>query len=302
MITCGALYGFAWVYHCRYNITDSVKKRFLNPNPPPLIRKGEHFPREKEEKEVKKAFLNQTDSLGLVGVVFGPAGTGKSNVVRTVCRSNKEGVIYMEIGSPRQFPYHLAKACGVPVEPNWWDAVVAKLFGPTFQTYVSLPSSDQDALALVLPIIAEGAKAYKTENESIPVLFIDGVDILAKEEDNRLYVNLVDWAKKCANEDSLRIVLVCSDSHVLVLDQQSFKSRLDALIEIDDASETQAVEKLMMGKYKFTADLAKSTYDIVGGRLADIHKMVSIWRRVRPTKTLCEVIHEALNRRTNKDK
>ena len=314
MITCGAMYGFAFVYHRWYNMTESVKKRFLNPLPPPLIREGDHFPREKEEKEIQEAFLNKSDSLGLVGVVFGPAGTGKSNVVRTVCRSNKEGgVIYMEIGSPRQFPYHLAKACGVPLEPNWWDAVVAKLFGPTFRTYVTLPSSDQDALALVLPIIAEGAKAYIAEGAKaegakaegakaegakaegakaegakkkkyIPVLFIDGVDILAKEEDNRLYVNLVDWAKKCANEDSLRIVLVCSDSHVLALDQQSFKSRLDALIEIDDASETQAVEKLMMGKYKFTADLAKSTYDIVGGRLADIHKMVSIWMRAKPVE------------------
>eukprot|EP00731_Ephydatia_muelleri_P009950 Em0005g536a len=279
VITSGVLYCFAWVYHRRYNMTNSVKKRFLNPNPPPLIREGEHFPREKEEKEIQKAFLmDQTDSLGLVGVVFGPAGTGKSNVVRTVCRSNTKGVIYMEIGSPRQFPYHLAKACGVPVEPNWWDAVVAKLFG-TFRTYVTLPSSDQDALALVLPIIAEGAKAYIKKNKSIPVLFIDGVDILAKEEDNRLYVNLVDWAKKCANEDSLRIVLVCSDSHVLVLDQQSFKSRLDALIEIDDASETQAVNELMIEKYKFPTDLATSTYNIVGGRLADIHKMVSIRRR-----------------------
>eukprot|EP00731_Ephydatia_muelleri_P000112 Em0001g112a len=255
----------------------------------------------------KKAFLNQTDSLGLVGVVFGPAGTGKSNVVRTVCRSNK-GVIYMEIGSPRQFPYHLAKACGVPVEPNWWDAVVSRLFG-TFQTYVTLPSSDQDALALVLPIIAEGAKAYKTKSKYIPVLFIDGVDILAKQKNNRLYVNLVDWAKKCANEDSLRIVLVCSDSHVLALDQQSFKSRLDALIEIDDATETKAVNELMIEKYNFPTTLAKSTYDIVGGRLADIHKMVSIWKRgtvipqevVEATKDinnddeLREEIHKALN-------
>ena len=311
MITGVALYCFARVYHRRYNMTDSVKKRFLNPNPPPLIREGDHFPRKKEEEEIKKAFLNKPDTLGLVGVVFGPAGTGKSNVVRTVCRSNEEGgVIYMEIGSPRQFPYHLAKACGVPVEPNWWDAVVAKLFGPTFRTYATLPSSDQDALALVLPIIAEGAKAYIKKNKYIPVLFIDGVDILAKEEDNRLYVNLVDWAKKCANEDSLRIVLVCSDSHVLVLDQQSFKSRLDALIEIDDASEKQAVDELMMKKYKFTADLAKSTYAIVGGRLADIHKMVSIWKRgysvipqevVKATEhsetadALRKVIHKALN-------
>ena len=58
MITGVALYGFTWVYHRRYNMTNSVKKRFLKPNPPPLIREGEHFPREKEEKETQKAFLD----------------------------------------------------------------------------------------------------------------------------------------------------------------------------------------------------------------------------------------------------
>ena len=199
--------------------------------------------------------------MGLIGVVFGPAGTGKSNVVRTVCSKTQDGkkakgVVYMEIGSPRQFAYHLAKACGVPVEPNWLDAVVSKLFA-TFRTHITLPSNDEDALALVLPVITEGCRAYKDRhNGRIPVLFIDGVDILAKQKDNKLYVNLVDWAKKCANEDSLRIVLVCSDSHVLALDQQSFKSRLDAVIEIDDVSEHQAVQELMVDKYGFTKDLA----------------------------------------------
>eukprot|EP00731_Ephydatia_muelleri_P038033 Em0634g3a len=155
--------------------------------------------------------------------------TGKSNVVRTVCRSNTKGVIYMEIGSPRQFPY--------PLGESMWSSRRAQLVGRCSRK------------------LFEGAKAYIKKNKSIPVLFIDGVDILAKEEDNRL------------------------DSHVLVLDQQSFKSRLDALIEIDDASETQAVNELMIEKYKFPTDLATSTYNIVGGRLADIHKMVSIRRR-----------------------
>ena len=57
------------------------------------------------------------------------------------------------------------------------------------------------------------------------------------------YLNLVDWAKKCPNENSLRIVFVCSDSHVLVLDQQSFKSRLDTLIEIGDVGKNKALAR-----------------------------------------------------------
>ena len=270
-------------------ITESVRTRFENPEMHALIREGDHFPR-KDEDKVRRAFLDKTDTLGLVGVVFGPAGTGKSNVVRTVCRSKTlswfgkdkgvAGAIYMEVGSPHQFPYHLAKACGVPVEPNLFSVAISKLF-PAWKTHLTLPSKDQDALALVLPVIAEGGKSYKKNHihKHIPVLFIDGVDILAKQ-DEELYKNLVNWAKKCANEDSLRIVLVCSDSHVLALDQQSFKSRLDSLIEIDDVSEDQAVNILMVDKYGFTNDLATATYSIVGGRLSDIHKIVAKWRKV----------------------
>lgn len=159
---------FAYVWHSYYDMNTQVLQTFENPEPPSLIREGYHFARH-EENEVRKAFLNQTDTLGLVGVVFGPAGTGKSNVVRTVCVEKREnqteykgvsGVIYMEIGSPRQFAYHLAKACGVPVEPSWYDAVVSKLF-TSMRTSLTLPYKDEDALASVLPIIAKGGKEYK---------------------------------------------------------------------------------------------------------------------------------------------
>ena len=124
------------------------------------------------------------------------------------------------------------------------DTVVSRLF-PAWKTHITLPdrleSKDEDALALVLPVIAKGGEKYRILHGRVPVLFIDGIDILAKQRDNKLYLHLVDWAKKCVNEDSLRIVLVCSDSHILALDQQSFKSRLDDLIEINDVDETLAV-------------------------------------------------------------
>ena len=289
-----------WSYW--YDMPKCVARKFENPDAHALIREGPHFERT-EECEVKRAFLNQTDTLGLVGVVFGPAGTGKSNVVRSISRSEEinwrgepiakgvKGVIYMEIGSPHQFPYYIAKACGVPIEPNWFSAAISKLF-PAWKTHLNLPSNDKDALALVLPVIAEGCMSYKKQHsKQIPVLFIDGVDILAKQKDNTLYVNLVDWAKKCANEDSLRIVLVCSDSHVLALDQQSFKSRLDALIEIDDVDRDQAVKELMMDKYGLEKDLADKIYETVDGRLADIHKIVAVWRNSKEVVVPQEVVN-----------
>ena len=300
-------YILARIWNYFNNMTTSVREKLENPNPPTLIREGEHFKRDAEENEVRIAFLNKTDTLGLVGVVFGPAGTGKSNVVRSICRNTEnktlkgvEGVVYIEVGSPHQFAYHLAKACGVPVEPNLFDVVISKLFS-AWKTHITLPSNDEKALALILPVIAEGCKAYKDRhNRRIPVLFIDGVDILAKQN-KELYINLVDWGKKLANEDSLRIVLVCSDSHVLALDQQSFKSRLDTLIEIDDVSEQQAVEALMMHKYGFDKNLAEEIYKIVGGRLADIHKVVAVWRKSKQVFVPQEVVNVQKKKKSNCD-
>eukprot|EP00731_Ephydatia_muelleri_P001482 Em0001g1482a len=306
IMTALGLSVLAYCLHWNFNMTSQVRKTFENPMPPSLIREGFHFPR-KEEDEIRDAFLNKTDTLGLVGVVFGPAGTGKSNVVRRVCiyevpSGNPDvteykgisGVIYMEIGSPRRFAYHLAKACGVPVEPNWYDAVTSTLFS-SWRTSLTLSNNDEDALASVLPIIAEGARAYKEKhNKIIPVLFIDGADILAKQIDKSLYTNLVDWAKKCANEDSLQIVLVSSDSHVLALDQQSFKSRLADLIEVNDVTKNDAVD-LMTHKFHFDKYFAELIYDIIGGRLADIHKVVAIMRKETHRRIHRKVV-EAMNK------
>ena len=305
LTTLGAFL-LAWAWHSYKDMKNQVKKKFENPEPPKLIREGYHFVRD-EEDEIRNAFLNKTDTMGLVGVIFGPAGKGKSNVVRQVCIEKREdqtddqdnykgvsGVIYMEIGSPYQFASHLAKACGVPVEPSWYDAMVSKLFS-SLRTNLTLPDDDVAALASILPIIAEGCKVYQNDHDQhVPVLFIDGADILAKCENKSLYKTLVDWAKKCANEDSLQIVLVSSDSHVLALDQQSFKSRLADLIEINDVKRDQAV-KLMIEKYYFDEYFAELIFDRIGGRLADIHKVVAIWRKKTSRKIHPAVVEAVKN-------
>ena len=87
-----ALGFFSWGWHSLNDVNKKIVKNFEKPDLPSLIREKPHYPR-KEEEEIRKAFLNSTnaaDTLGLVGVVFGPAGTGKSNVVRTVCKQEKE--------------------------------------------------------------------------------------------------------------------------------------------------------------------------------------------------------------------
>ena len=48
------------VYHMYYNsVAIQVLKRFEHPEPPSLIRAGEHFERQEEENEIKKKFFNK---------------------------------------------------------------------------------------------------------------------------------------------------------------------------------------------------------------------------------------------------
>ena len=272
---------FAYAASYIFDMKLNVRKTFERPSQPRHRREMKEYSIQRWEvmNEVTRAFVNQTDTLGLVGVIFGPAGTGKSSVVRAVCRMAKCGAVYVEIGSHCQFAYYLAEACGIPVEQrNWYDALASKFFPDWKTVRLKLPDNDEDALALIIPVIAEGCRAYKSKHGHVPTLFIDGADILANQNSG-VFKSLVEWAKKCANDNTVQIVLISSDSHVVrALDQQSFKCRLGNLIEIEDVREDEAM-KLMKEKFMMEEYLAKRIYDTIGGRLSDIHKAVSMWKK-----------------------
>ena len=71
----------------------------------------------------------------MFGIVFGAAGTGKSNVLRRICKerydksqSNPQkpsGVLYVELGSDARFAHKIAEICGIPLEPTITDVVIA---------------------------------------------------------------------------------------------------------------------------------------------------------------------------------
>ena len=46
------------------------------------------------------------------------------------------------------------------------------------------------------------------------MLIIDGADIVAKNN-KKLFDALLEWAKKCSNEDTVLVVMGSSDGHVL---------------------------------------------------------------------------------------
>ena len=165
-------------------------------------------------------------------VVFGAAGTGKSNVLRHICKerydksqSDPSGVLYVELGSDARFAHKIAETFGIPLEPSIIEVVIAKIH-PSWKRHLTLPQNDEiTALAQVFSVIEEGGLLYKVTKEKVPVLIIDGADIVAKNN-KKLFDGLLEWAKKCANEDSVLVVMGSSDGHVLrYVDKQACKSR-----------------------------------------------------------------------------
>lgn len=69
---------------------------------------------------------------------------------------------------------------------------------------------------MVLNILKETAKCYIREKKKIPVLFLDGIDVLAKH-DPKLFITLITLAKVLANNNELKIVFISSEGSVMSL-------------------------------------------------------------------------------------
>ena len=76
---------------------------------------------------------------------------------------------------------------------------------------------------------------YKTKDgNKVPVLIIDGAIIVAKNN-RKLFDGLLKWVKKCANEDTLLVVMGSSDGHILhYVNKQACKSRAAPFVEVTD--------------------------------------------------------------------
>ena len=240
-------------------IHHKVCLRFKEGCCPKGLREDYYFKRE-VQKDITDAFCDKTDTEGMFGIVFGAAGTGKSNVLRHICQerwkrdvksqSNPSGVLYVELGSDARFAHKIAETCGIPLEPNIIEVVIATLF-PAWKRHLILPQNDEiTALAQVFSIIEEGGLLYKKTYCKVPVLIIDGADIVAKNN-RKLFDGLLEWAKKCANEDSVLVVMGSSDGHVLrYVDKQACKSRAAPFVEVTDFPTCDYIklEKLFMDK------------------------------------------------------
>ena len=155
-------------------------------------------------------------SEGLFGIVIGPSGTGNTALMRKVCSSDPEGILYLEVFDPRNIAQDLGTAVGMVQQPTSpIDLLLTHLSGDSYAQYHKIPS-DESGLQYVHAGLEKQAIKYKAKYNRTPVLIIDGVHLVAKK--NRyMFVDLVDRAKYLANARTLKIVLVSSEGIVMPL-------------------------------------------------------------------------------------
>ena len=107
---------------------------------------------------------------------------------------------------------------------------------------------------MVLNTLQAAAVKYYQRHGRVPVLFLDGADVLAKH-DPPLFNRLLVHTKVLANAKDLSIIFVSSEGLVLSLLEDSSKAnRALKVLEILDISEGEAVD------YLISKNVERSTY------------------------------------------
>jgi hypothetical protein len=224
---------------------------------------------------IKEHFIEK--EVRMYGVVLGPAGTGKTYLTRLACRLYPSGVIYHEIVDPSTLPTSLAKAIGMRLreDASVVDVLLEKFSISSYVHFYTLPQDLSFALTYVLETLAERAVVHKERHGRNVCLFIDGVDLLAREHPH-VFVHLVDRAKYYANERIFRIVLVSSEGHVMsLLTNTSSVTRQAQIVEILDIDFNSS--KYYLTQSNMPVSLVEPIYNLAGGRFVYLHKAIEVY-------------------------
>ncbi len=133
-------------------------------------------------------------------------------------------------------------------------------------SYYHLPNDSSDGIQFVLDTLAERAEKFQKKSGGyVPVLFIDGVDMLAKWH-KHAFIQLVDAAKRLANSGKLRIVLVSSEGNVMPLMNKtlSINRASGQVVEVQDLDDKVAFKYLV--DRGMSESLSKRVVEHIGGR------------------------------------
>ena len=173
---------------------------------------------------------------------------------------------------PSFFADELVKEASIKTRPtNVFDLMLGHLS----DRYVSLSSSPDSSVtnaAMLLNTLEEACIKYVEEHGVVPVLFIDGTDLIAKHNE-RLFSSLITHAKVMANMNTLCIVFVSSEGSIMpLLKSASGVNRATKIVEVDDIPDENAIEYLK--KEGVAVSMAKRLVNSFGGRFVYLRNSI----------------------------
>ena len=133
------------------------------------------------------------------------------------CHKHPSGVLYFETTSAKSFVEELAKEIGMKKAPRTTlDLMLEYITERYTHYYILLPEDQEKGLVNVLQVLEKEALRYIKEKNEVPVLVVDGIDILAKHNE-KLCNLLITIAKILANKNHIKMILVSSKGAIVPL-------------------------------------------------------------------------------------
>ena len=216
------------------------------------------------------------------GIIIGPSGSGKTTAVTALCNRFWEGVLYYEIDEPNSFVSDLSREIGMKIAPITFLDLILGYVSQKYTHYYELPECQLSGIKMVLNILNETAKRYIREKKKISVLFLDGVDVLAKHDPN-LFTTLITLAKVLANNNELKIVFISSEGTVMSLLEDLSATNRAIIYEVGDVNDEEGIEYLM--KNGIDENLAKKLINCIGGRMVYLANSIYLAKREERNET-----------------
>ena len=117
---------------------------------------------------------------------------------------------YYEISESKFFVPGLVEEIGMKIKPTTIFDLTLEYISSRRHHYHRVPDCALESFALVLNTLQAAAVKYKRRHGRVPVLFLDGSDLLAKHN-AALFNRLLVHAKILANANKLLIIFVSSE-------------------------------------------------------------------------------------------
>lgn len=159
-----------------------------------------------------------------------------------------------------------------------------------YTCYHKVSDNQLQGIGQVLEVLRRSALQYRHKFGRIPVLIIDGVNLLAKE-DEPLCRQLITFAKILANNDELRIVLVSSKGAIMPILETHSQANRSVVYKVADVPDDKAIDYLVSNGV--APSEAEKIVDLIRGRLVYLQTSITL-AQIWKSSGHCEKIKQAI--------